>query len=292
MHAVTPEVQKGQIPSAPWSQSCLFPFVRVGARCRSSPCLPRPLVSAITKLTPGHAGDAKSSPVLRTDARRGIRTCLASPLAPQAWTASAVDLVPTFLLSLCSFQAESSPGERLHANSCSFLEVIALKCLWHLISRHHQTPFLSSSGSSTAPHSSSPYLFILVGILAPRAATWGGGELPARVPRLLQDTSLLGKGREGLGCPRSPGQPSLGLPVRAGCLTVLRQASGFHLQFAFYFQMYMQKKKTKKNIGTSQHEITTKRREGFQWVKLAPVSGRNTNLHRVHRNILLKLNLN
>lgn len=108
MHAVTPEVQKGQIPSAPWSQSCLFPFVRVGARCRSSPCLPWPLVSAITKLTPGHAGDAKSSPVLRTDARRGIRTCLASPLAPQAWTASAVDLVPTFLLSLCSFQAESS----------------------------------------------------------------------------------------------------------------------------------------------------------------------------------------
>lgn len=129
---------------------------------------------------------------------------MASPLAPQAWTAPAVDLVPTFLLSLCSFQAESSPGERLHANSCSFLEGLALKWLWHLISRHHQTPFLSSSGSSTAPRSSSPYLFILVGILAPRAAAWGGGELPARVPWLLQDTSLLGKGREGAGLSEEP----------------------------------------------------------------------------------------
>lgn len=184
----------------------------------------------------------------------------------------------------------SSPGmDSISCGSGAHLSAFPLLLSGRI--QHHQTPFLSSSGSSTAPHSSSPYLFILVGILAPHAATWGGGELPARVPRLLQDTSLLGKGREGLGCPRSPGQPSLGLPVRAGCLTVLRQASGFHLQFAFYFQMYMQKKK-KKNIGTSQHEITTKRREGFQWVKLAPVSGRNTNLHRVHRNILLKLNLN
>lgn len=63
-------------------------------------------------------------------------------------------------------------------------------------------------------------------------------------------------GREGPGHPRSPGQPPLGLPVHAGCLPALRQASGFHLGFAFYFQTYMQKK-------TSAHHSTrSQRREG------------------------------
>lgn len=140
MHAVTPEVQKGQVPSAPrWAMvTKLPPPLPLGQGRCSLPLLsvPPPALRVCKNgdaraagesrftcdhRTPGHAGDAKSSPVLRADARRGVRARLASPLAPQARTAPAVALVPTFLLSLCSFRAESRPGEHLHANSRSFL---------------------------------------------------------------------------------------------------------------------------------------------------------------------------
>lgn len=156
------------------------------------------------------------------------------------------------------------------------------------------SPSDSFSQQLRVSHSSSQQLTVFIyspwdssSCLGLLLLSWLLGEVESCQHEFLSCSGIpRSRGREGPGHPRSPGQPSLGLPVHAGCLPALRQASGFHLGFAFYFQTYMQKKH--RHITALDHN---EEKGGFRRVKLAPASGRNTNLHRVHRNILLKLNL-